>query len=108
MVTTINSSNSLEEKSKNRKLPNGSQNNRLIPLQPVSVDSEQDNHAWYLPHTKRTNINRKTQQKSSGLTAGTEGCKGSMGLEHRTSSETQMIILILLRWRLSTAEMAES
>lgn len=51
MVTTINSSNSLKEKSKNRKLPNGSQNDRLIPLQPVSVGSEDDSHAWYLPHT---------------------------------------------------------
>lgn len=42
MVTTINSSNSLKEKSKNnRKLLNGSQKMTEIPLQPASIDSEQ-------------------------------------------------------------------
>lgn len=48
---------------------------------------------------------RKTKHKSSGLTGGTEGCqKGSMALEHRTSSKTQRIGLILLRNSLGDAE----
>lgn len=51
---------------------------------------------------------RKTKHKSLGLMDGTEGCKGSVALEHGMSSKSQRIGLILLRYSLGAAEMAES
>lgn len=51
---------------------------------------------------------RKTKHKSSGLMDGTEGCKGSVALEHGISSKTQRTGLTLLRYSLGAAEMAES
>lgn len=84
MVTTINSSNSLKEKSKNKKLPYGSWNERLTPLQPVRADSEQDVMPGALP-VQMNQHHGKTQQKSSGLMAGRKGARAV--LEHRMSSE---------------------